>query len=68
MIESGTNTIPVFVLAPHLLNVGGALLADVDGMPVAWEGDLVTLGGGFASDDDRRHPAFLASKVTVVGD
>jgi hypothetical protein len=65
-IESGTNTYPVIVLDPHRINVGGALLADVNGSPVAWEGEHVILGGGLAPPDDRRYPAFLASRVSVL--
>jgi hypothetical protein len=65
-IESGTNTIPVVILAQHRINVDGALLADADGTPVAWEGERVVLVGGLAPPDDRRYPAFLASRVSVL--
>jgi hypothetical protein len=65
VIDSGTQ-VPVVVLAPHQINVDGVLLADVDGTPVAWEGDRVTVFGGFAPDDDPRSPAFLAASVSVV--
>jgi len=65
VIDSGTQ-VPVVVLAPHRINVDGALLADVDGTPVACEGDRVTVVGGFAPDDDPRSPAFLAARVIVV--
>src|ERR1700722_1079519 len=64
--ESGSQT-PVIVLAPHRINTEGALLADADGTLVAWEGDRVTLVGGFAPDADPRHPAFLANTVTAEG-
>ena len=67
-IEAGTKTYPVIVLAPHRINVDGALLADVDGTPVAWEGEQVVLGGGLAPHDDRRYPAFLASRVSVLAE
>jgi len=66
VIESGTDTIPIVVLAPHRISVDGALLADADGTPVAWEGDRVALVGGFAPGGDPRHPAFLAASVSVV--
>jgi hypothetical protein len=67
VIESGTEKIPVVVLAPHRIDVGGALLADVDGTPAAYEGDRVSLVGGLAAEGDPRHPAFLASTVSVLG-
>ena len=67
-LESGTKTYPVIVLAPHRINVSGALLADVDGTPVAWEGEHVILGGGLAPPDDHRYPAFLASRVSVLAE
>jgi hypothetical protein len=66
--ESGTQTTPLVVLALHRINVNGALLADVAGTPVAWESDRVTLTGGVASEDDPRHPAFLANRVAVLGE
>lgn len=65
IIESGAERLPLVVLAPHQVNVGGALLADLDGTPVAWDGDRVILAGGLASQDDERYPAFLAWMVSV---
>lgn len=62
---SGTRT-PVVILAPHMLDSGGALLAGADGTPLVREGQAIELIGGAAAPDDPRYPSFLASEVIVL--
>jgi hypothetical protein len=66
-IESpgGTRT-PVVILAPHMLDSGGALLAGADGTPLVREGQAIELVGGVAAPADPRYPSFLASEVIVL--
>lgn len=66
VIESGQMRTPVVILAPHLLNVDGALVADAEGHPLVQEGDRVKLTGGLAPVEDPRYPAFLAERVALV--
>ncbi len=56
---------PVVVLAPHRINVDGALLSDGDGTPVAYEGDPVTVVGGMGRGSDSGSPVFQASTLSV---
>lgn len=66
IIEDGGSRIPVMILAPHQLEVAGALVADAQGNPLVHDGDRVQLVGGFAPDGDPRSPAFLAGRVILL--
>ena len=66
VIEGGGSRIPVIILAPHQLEVAGALVADPQGNPLVRDGDRVQLVGGFVPDGDPRSPAFLAGRVILL--